>query len=114
MDNYTFFAFALSIVYYWVKQISVIYMYFCLIIFCVPHFIQFYHIVLFITEAFAMSKLHKDIAQVMVKCAQDDDVSDQQTIKVKLLSNSLIQHTFKELYNFGGELISCASQKCHN
>ncbi|XP_072033845.1 DENN domain-containing protein 10-like [Amphiura filiformis] len=32
-------------------------------------------------ETFAMSKLHKDIAQAMVKCAQDDDVSDQQTIK---------------------------------
>ena len=30
-----------------------------------------------------MSKLHKDIAQLMVKCAQDDDVSDQQTIKVR-------------------------------
>ncbi|XP_072177389.1 DENN domain-containing protein 10-like [Diadema setosum] len=32
-------------------------------------------------ETFAMSRLHKDIAQLMVKCAADDDLSNQQVIK---------------------------------
>lgn len=48
-------------------------------------------------EAFAMSKLHKDIAQLMVQCSQDDNVSEQATIKEISSKTSELINNLKSL-----------------
>ncbi len=35
-----------------------------------------------LTDAFGMTKLHKDIAMKLMECVQDEEYTDQATIKV--------------------------------
>lgn len=39
----------------------------------------------YIVESFAMGKLHKDIAKHMVQCAEVDEATEEQIIKVNIL-----------------------------
>ena len=37
---------------------------------------------LLLPESFGMSKIHKDLAMRMMECLQDEEMSDQATVKV--------------------------------
>lgn len=43
------------------------------------------HALSYIVESFAMGKLHKDIAKHMVQCAEVDEATEEQIIKVNIL-----------------------------
>lgn len=45
-----------------------------------------------------MGKIHKDIATRMVQCAEDEDITDQAMIKVRILCVPLFQrHHYRSL-----------------